>query len=469
MTSTAGVRRQALSTIPELRGRQGVWLVGGAVRDHLLGRPVLDLDFTVAGPAAPLARRVADSLRGHCYTLDSARDTTRVLWTDSGGSRRRFDFAALRGRTIEDDLRARDYTINAMAVPMEGPEILVDPTGGAVDLDGKVLRACSPDSVLQDPIRAWRGVRIATELELAIASPTKDLLRAARGQLPHVSAERLRDELFRILEHERPAAALRSLDDLGILAPVIPAVPMETDRFVSGQRGIVDGLAAILSVLDGSQSHLSANQIPPGLSLDRLRKMGAPLQSHLKRDAGGGRPVRGLMFLAGLLFERSGGPSPAVVDRASALRLSRQEIGRMEGMLRVLPWAAEVATNPPSRRSVYRYFRASGPAGVEAALIGWAMAVCAAEDGGGGSGEVSASDRAIIAAALLESFLLFPSERVYPPPLVRGEDLMASCGIPQGPQVGRLLEIIREDQAAGVVASREQALARVQQELAQTP
>ena len=206
-----------------------VYLVGGAVRDALLGRPVHDLDFVLERNAIKTARHIADALHADFYPLDSERDTGRVIVTNADGTHMLMDFAAFRGadpssgtgKSLEADLEGRDFTLNAIALKLSDNS-LYDPLGGAMDLKEKRLRACSPSAFTDDPVRILRGVRLAANFGFHILPETRAAMKAAAGLLGKVSPERLRDELFRILDGSQPATCLRALDLLGALDKVLP-------------------------------------------------------------------------------------------------------------------------------------------------------------------------------------------------------------------------------------------------------
>src|SRR5512146_2934873 len=138
-----------------------VYLVGGALRDLLLKRACHDLDFAMPGDPRKLARQVANELRGDFFVLDDERNTVRVIYHTQPAERIFLDFCGLRGSDIESDLRARDLTVNALALEIHHPEKLIDPTGGLKDLRAKTLRACSANAFHDDPVRVMRAVRQA--------------------------------------------------------------------------------------------------------------------------------------------------------------------------------------------------------------------------------------------------------------------------------------------------------------------
>jgi tRNA nucleotidyltransferase/poly(A) polymerase len=202
-----------------------VFLVGGAVRDALLNRRIHDYDFIIPDDALRTARKVANYLEGAYYLLDESRETARVIITDEGGKRLALDFAKIRGANLENDLRDRDFTLNALAVNLKKPQEVYDPLGGARDLLDKTLRECSQSSFLNDPIRILRAVRIAVGYDLRILPETKQSMQEAITSLDDVSSERLRDELFRILSGPKPHTSIRALDRIGALPFFLPELP----------------------------------------------------------------------------------------------------------------------------------------------------------------------------------------------------------------------------------------------------
>jgi len=208
MTECSSSLPVILDTVRELTPQgEKVYLVGGAVRDMLLGKACHDMDFVVEGDVRPLARRLANHFNGDFFMMDAERQTARVMLPVAGGSQQIYDFAALRAADLESDLRARDFTVNAIAINIHAPGKLIDPLGGAADLLAKTLRACSATAFLDDPLRVLRGVRLSLTLGYRLEPDTTRLMRAAVPELRRVSFERMRDELFRLRIVFRLAAA----------------------------------------------------------------------------------------------------------------------------------------------------------------------------------------------------------------------------------------------------------------------
>jgi hypothetical protein len=190
-------------------GAEPAWVVGGALRDELLGRPVVDVDVACADPelAARLYARLAD---GAVFPLSERHGAWRVAFRDGST----VDFTPLHGDTIEDDLATRDFTVNAMARPLEGGDLL-DPLGGRADLEAGRLRAVSPGIVEDDPLRLLRAVRLEDELGLRLDEQTEALVRAAAGRTAEPAGERVLGELERLSPD-----GFRRAGELGLLEPL---------------------------------------------------------------------------------------------------------------------------------------------------------------------------------------------------------------------------------------------------------
>jgi hypothetical protein len=327
---------------------EDAWIVGGAVRDELLGRDVLDLDI-VFGEPERAARAYAKRTGGAVFPLSAEHGGWRVALDDG----RTTDFTPLRGGSIEADLATRDFTINAIAIPLEGGEP-IDPLGGRDDLGRRILRAVSPGVFEADPLRLLRAVRLEEELCLGLDPETERLVREHAPLAGRPAGERILDELLRLGPggYERLAA-------LGLLEPL---------------GGVADGR---LRAFDSAWFRLA---VTFGAQAKRL-----PISNELRR------------FVNTMLrAETPGDDSP---------------------------------------RAIYRFRRETRPWELEAlAFLG----------------------AGVHADAVREAREHEPSE-----PLLRGDEL----GLEPGPEVGRLLELVAEERAAGTISTREEALELVRRSL----
>ena len=467
-----------------------IYLVGGAVRDMLLQRPNHDLDFTMSGPTRALAKKIADQLNGALFVMDEERDTCRVILITAEQECLLLDFASLRKPNLEDDLRARDFTINAIALDVNRPEQLIDPLKGAVDLREGLIRACSETSMVDDPARVLRGVRLAVGLNYRIDSHTLAQMRAAAPLLTKVSPERQRDELFKMLGNSRVAQAIRVLDQTGALRMVLPEmeamkgaaqpIPPVLDAF-DHSLSTARYLEEIMGVLVEPFEEGKGADLLTGLAVLRLGRFRERLAKYFEAGEVNERSTRALLFMAALYYDIA---KPLTQDedrsdnhpskdhnkqgafiaaaRGRALALSSNEVQRLEKWVlyhnRVHFLASQRLADPCAlnRRVIYRYFSDLREAGVALCLLSLADLRAAYQ--------AALSQELWLAEldtcrTLLESYWEFYEEVISPPRVLTGKDLIDAFDLTPGPVIGRLVEAIREEQAAGEISSREEALA----------
>lgn len=465
------------------------YLVGGAVRDKILSMPVHDFDLIMVGDTLRLARKFANLIHGAYYPLDETRDTARVIYIDEGGDRFIFDFAAIRGADLEADLRDRDFTINAMAVDVRDPQAVLDPLGGMADLWHKTLRSCSEASFENDPLRILRAIRIAAGYGLHIQIETRALMRQAVPSLPQVSPERLRDELFRILGGPQPHTALRALDMLGVLRQILPELlalkgvdqsPPHVSDVWDHTLDTLKHLASLLDLFASQHDPEEALGLVLGLGVIRLGRYRQQIVDHLNDEIVPDRNTRALLFWAALYHDISkpqtrqvepGGRiryfehdllgSAVVAQRGAALHMSNKEIDRLAMIVKHHMRPAQLAReeSQPSPRAVYRFFRDTGSAGIDICLL--SLADILATYGNTLPSERWSQQLDVI-RLLMDAWWERPERQVHPPTILNGRDLIQQFNLRPGPLIGELLESVREAQAVGQVASREDALQLVE-------
>jgi tRNA nucleotidyltransferase/poly(A) polymerase len=435
------------------------YLVGGYVRDRLLGRESHDVDFAVEGDALGLARAVADWMRGSFVPLDDERGTGRVVTRDEHGQRLFVDFAVLQGGDITVDLSRRDFTIDAIALDINDLGRFIDLYDGRGDLEAGLVRAVSGAAFRDDPLRTLRAVRLAAELGLAIEPRTEELIRRDADLIAAVSAERVRDELSKILAQPGAADNLRYLDELGLLRVVLP----ETE----GAERCLEMVTALENLYTSNFQFAISNLQSPISNLHSDR-----LLSRLSQFTSGNRQRLVLLKLVAFLGGVAADPAGEGNRRNSAarlvglalrrLRFSRGEVGL--GRAIVAHWgrlgqlrSAEAVT----RRDVYRFFRDTGEASLDLLFLFLADRLAAQ----GMSPDLDQSGATVLwqgdlefAAALLQDYYERHTEVISPPKLISGDDLMEAFGLEEGPRLGELLEAVREAQAAGEIRTRQEAL-----------
>ncbi len=465
-------------------------LVGGAVRDWLMGHEVRDLDFAVQGNARQLARAVADATGGAYYLMDAERNTARVIVTQGNRSAIparitasfHLDFAVCRGETWAEDLFGRDFSVNAMALDVLTGALL-DPTGGQSDLQYKLVRQVTTHAMTDDPVRALRAVRTMHLLGGRLDSVTAQSISRAATHLDQPSPERVRDELMKVLDLPDAMSAVRQLDTLGLLPKIVPEVDLmrdctqsaphqftvlehtfvvleAVDRLIHGLRSASQEEAPgfLRSFLPLSSSHASAllEQLDAVTADERMRKAVFRLAVLLHDVA---KPARrrigedGCIHFSG--HEEAGAEMAA--SRAAALRMSGEETRqvrttvRHHGVPNKMEAGQDTSLNP---HAVYRFMHDAGRCAPEIALF------CLADGYGKAGPEASHDDlrrRGAIASHLIERYEEHYKPSVAPKPLVSGADILA-LGIPKGPRIGQALQAIREAQMVGELTTRDDAL-----------
>lgn len=433
-----------------LRGVEA-WVVGGAVRDRMLGRATGDVDVAVAADdIAPLARALRAELGGAAFPLGDRYGGWRVVADGHD-----VDLLPLVGGTLETDLAARDLTVNAMAEPVGGGA-LVDPFGGAADLEAGRLRAVGPESFTADPLRVLRVARFAAELGFAIEPDTRAAARAAAPGLDAVAAERSFAELIRIVLAPAPGAAVRLMEDVGAAAVVLPELValQGVEQSVYHDADVHDHTLAVLD----ATAQLERDEADPrvrarlgeelAMGLDRWQAMrfAALLHDIAKPETAGTRTDgRGTSFV---------GHDQRGADLARAI------LRRLRAAERLVDYVAHLTRHhlrvgflvhraPLERRDVHRYRRATRPYTLDVTLFTCADRLATR----GGNAEAATAAHLALARELIED--AFVDE---PAPLVRGDELARELGV-SGPRIGELLAELAAAQFAGEVTTRAEALA----------
>ncbi|CAB4874094.1 MAG: HD domain-containing protein [Actinobacteria bacterium] len=447
----------------------GAWIVGGAVRDEILGRDVIDVDVAVTGDpevaAAALRETVGNSAM---FSLSDAFGAWRVVDHDR---RWQVDISPLGGATISDDLSHRDLTVNAIAREV-GSQELIDPFGGRKDLEAKVLRAVGPAAFSEDPLRVLRLVRIAGELGFEVESATLDMASAASPDISGVSGERQLMEFGRIIGGADPLTGLRLMDAVGALEAVLPELTQ--------LRGIGQSRYHHLDCFDHTLMVLEQVLLLEE-SPDVLGDAGPDAAALLSGEMGDGLRRWDAVRLGALLHdiaksstrvEYSGGrigfPDHHIVgtemtaDILARLRTSTRLSSAVQAMVKHHMDAGFMTHHEPvSARDIEGYLVSTEPVSVDVTVLSAADRLATR-----GRRSDEAIPRHIGLCEKLLGAAVVRERQGTPPPLIRGDDLAAALGIPQGPQVGVLLVELAAAQYAGEISTSEEAVAHAQRFLA---
>lgn len=442
------------------------WLVGGAIRDRVLGRPTLDIDVVVDGDPGEAARAIAKAAgRAACFALSEEFGAWRVSARDSSWQ---VDVEPLRGGSLAADLALRDFTVNAIAEPIAGGEP-IDPLGGLADLAAGRLRMAGSKAFVEDPLRVLRLVRVSVELGL---SPEPQTLRLAREQaagLAGCSSERVFAELCRIVAADAALRGLALMQELGAMAVVLPELEalrgVEQNRFhhadvyehtleVLVQTIALQEPGGVLGDQREAAAMVLAEPLADGLTRGEALRWGALLHDAAKPLTRGVRPVDGRVTFIGH-------------DQRGAA-LARELLGRLRASERLRAHVAALTRHhlrlgflvhepqPLSRETVFAYLQACSPVEVDVTLLSIADRLATRGD----RAQEAIAAHLQVAEGMLADALRWRAEGPAQP-LLRGDELGAQLGIAPGPRIGALLGQLAEAQYTGEVATREQALAYV--------
>lgn len=472
------VAKAALEVSRELG--QKAYLVGGSVRDLLMeSRLGNDFDFVVEGRGIVFARAFAERVEGSFFVLDEERDSSRVVFNMGVRSQesevRKFqaDFSGMRG-DIEEDLRLRDFTINSMAVPLDPilntvnsgqwslVSTILDPLKGKNDIERRHLRASSQNSIKEDPLRIMRAFRFSSSLDYAIDEELSSQIKKHCRDLNMVSAERVRAELFMVLDMPGAYNVLGKMDELGVLTVLFPELA-EWKGFYQGGWHAHDLFNHSMKTVEAAEDILMHLNSYFPLYFEKLER-------HTNEEVEAGVTRRGLLKLASLLHdsgklhtrtmegergrflghEKAGDEISLAVARR--LKLSRRSEMTLQGLtanhMRILGLSK---LKRVTSRARYRFFRDSDAFGIDLLLLSLADFMATPIEG-----ERLEGMKILIrglADYYFEGFTAVP-----PRPLLTGEDVMMVFGIHEGKEVGEMLEMLREAEMLGKVSNRREAV-----------
>lgn len=469
---------QAVHRLSPKRGEE-VYLVGGAIRDLLLGKPLSkDLDFVMKGEVRELAAAVAEETGGHAFPLDESFGTWRVI-LKKGKRRTELDFSLLQGKDIYDDLRQRDFTINSIALRLgeiynrETPDF-IDPLNGVSDLRKRTLRANSEESLRQDPLRMLRAFRFSSTLGFLVHDETLRMIQRNKDLILRSAWERVRTEFFMALRESQAGYFLRQLNKAGLLGEIFPEVQGWKDviRGIPNDYSLLEHAFRTVEACEFLLAHLEALYPPLAESLDH--HFSQAVEEGISRKA---------LFKFVAFFHDSGKPGtmaggqedsfPRFLDHdqggqkvntaiAQRMKLSRRSIRiisdltRQHMRIQSLSRAKEVTP-----RARYHFFRDLGKEGIDLVLLALSngLASRSMEFSSALSSDLPDDLLKIkeVGAGLLRYYYGEFTQRTQKP-LLDGIEIMKALGIPRGKAIGVLSDRLREAEISGEVQTREEAL-----------
>jgi poly(A) polymerase len=458
---------------PPLEAARGVfagreaWIVGGAVRDRLLGRATTDLDLALPGDPEDAARAVASATGGAPFRLSGAFGAWRVV---GPGHSWHVDLVILRDGDIRADLQARDFTVNAMAEPLAGGELL-DPHGGRADLEARRLRMVTPGALADDPLRALRAVRIAIDLDLTIEPDTAVAVGRAAPGLQGVAAERIFGEFKQVIRSPAVRTGLQLMDAHGITAQVLPELlslrGVEQNVFhhldvYDHTLEVLDQVAAIERdpLAAGFGEHAAAvgellrEPLADELTRGEAMRIAALLHDAAKPWTRSERPDGGFGFPG---HDREGAQvARTVLRRLRASRTLAEHVAAL--CLHHLRLGFLVHERPLGQRSVWRYLRATEPQSADVTVFTVADRLATR----GKNAEPAIRAHLELARDVLGPALARRAEGRRAP-LLRGHELARELGMRPGRELGEPLAQLEEERFVGEIHTREDALRRARE------
>ncbi len=435
----------------------GIYLVGGIVRDLLAGHPPADIDLVVAGDIVRTAEQIAEKTGGSIIDLGKKGfDVLRVASPETT-----IDITPLDYPSIESDLQQRDFTINAMAYDVKARR-LVDCTGGRVDMRQKKIRMVSPAAFEKDPARLVRAYRMAAMLHYSIAAGTEAAIGRHRHLIGSVAGERIWAELVKIFATADASPVIMRMAASGLLTAIFPELQPAVgctqnrhhpfDVFEHSLR-VVDALEALLSESDARFPRLAC--IAGDLQLSEhaamlkyaalLHDVGKPATRQVDRDG----QVR---------FHGHAAKSAAIAAAIGRrLKLSSRQHHVSDAIIRhhIRPLFLYLAseTGRLGRTGTVRFFKRCGNLALP--IIVHAMADIMAKGQGMQDRD---SGFIIFCDGLLDAYIDYKNRQAAVPPLISGNDLISVFGLSPSPRFKHILNRVDEGRLSGELATRDQAL-----------
>ena len=442
-----------------------VYLAGGCLRDMLLTGSAADFDFAVEKGMQELAESVAEQVEGSCFPLGS-EGNYRVAVKGPEGLME-LDFSPYKDREIEDDLKKRDFTINALAISVkelfeDDSPLILDPSGGLEDLAGRKLRLISHAAIDDDPLRILRGFRIGASYSLELDPDFVEAAGRNKNLLGRVSAERIRTELFKLLACKGAGPYVGKMAEIKVLEEIIPEI--------TGWESIDQGSHHRFYLLKHSLKTLEYLEQILSDGCDTIGQFWPEFISHLNEEVEYAVTRRGLLKFAALLHD-SGKPAcigrvedkitfygheeeGALINGSIAKRLKMGNNSRniLEVITRQHMRTLHLSkVDTVSRRAADRFIRDCGRETPEVLLLALADAWATRDER-----DVEYADVEKVVSLLARRYFESPPEAILP--LLNGREVMGLLGIDEGVEVGRYIHLLIEEQGEGRVKSKGDAV-----------
>jgi poly(A) polymerase len=435
-----------------------IYLVGGAVRDIILGKKVRDFDFVIEGLVRPVGRNLANELNGKFYVLDDDRNMVRVLLNADSDEYYCIDISQLNGSTLEEDLYSRDFTINAIAIDFIQKNKFIDPMGGVSDLKEKKLRMCNLESIKSDPLRGMRAIRMAVDYDLTMDGDLIHALNEIRPFLSVASVERYRDELFKILDGEKTVTAVRLLDKYAFLDFLFPGKNPTNDE------ALYDWLRSaehLINILAREFREDESSNLISGMAVLKLGSFRDQLNEFFYHDNNLIHERRSLLIFSIIARfyrteENSRSVSEILKSRSKKMLLSTAE---MKLIIKSYEAFMELHSlfnlEEYSDVVIYRYFQKFGDYGIDGIFLKLIETHINKDILRDSALWTKVLDHA---ARYFDAWFNHFDTIIKPKPLLSGDQISKLFNIPAGPEIGELKNAILEAQIENLITDREGAI-----------
>lgn len=467
---------ERLGEFASFRGLE-TYLVGGVLRDSMMGRDSRDIDVAVIADPYLIGQELASFLAGRVFTLDSTKENVRVVINDNTGPVF-IDICSIR-QDIFQDLRRRDFTIDAMALLLSNSsseswwDHLIDLDGGLTDLKDGFIRNVSSEVFKADPIRLLRAIRLSKQLRFQITEETKRLISRDSHLINQVASERVRDEFLKVLAEEETTASLRLLDYLGLLCEIIPELNDSKEITQNGEH-YWDVFNHLIET-PGQVEKILSRQYERDEIFEEAIPDFIQIHEYFAEEVSDGHTRLTMLKLAGLLHDIAK-PDTKIIESSGRirflghdvlgskmseeilqrLRMSTRGVESVKLMVKshLRPNQLAPKGELPSGRSIYRYFRDLGGVAIDTLYLNLADYLAA-------SGPRLKIDELLRNCCLIKHIMYegfkYNSQETYQK-LLNGNDIMSIFSIGPGPKIGVMLSFVQEAQLNGEIKNKEEAI-----------
>lgn len=446
-----------------------LYLVGGFIRDALLGKNTLDLDFTMKGDAVSIGRDLSKNGGGSFVLLDDERGTARVIFKNTHGEIV-IDLCHFQGETLEEDLLNRDFTINALALPMEAifgedcsVEKIINLSGGIEDLNKKLIKAISRKSLETDPLRLLRAYRFQALTGFDMDVSTRDWIGELVPTISKVSVERVRDEFFYLLSVARSFEYVKELARVGLLKFIFSHKFHEFGIMFEADSSLGNHSMNCFDILEELMTE----------NFELFKEWQGDIDKHFDQILASHRRRREILKIASLFtglvrlerevmkkvsddFDIASSWGELIYLWSQQFKLSVLEGKTLRKI--VESFSKPASFNDPdelSKRDIFLFLRDVDNVAIETLFLALADAI---EEYTQESQKEELGKRKAVIYNFIREYFIEDRVDIRTQRFLTGDDLMELFNIPEGPEIGRILDLLDEAQGIREIKSGDEAM-----------